>query len=243
MNEIQSFELRNYLILILNDNKEIDWKLIEEIVKYYYCKQNISYDIKQLLIDLMTMKCLEDIVLFENGRYFIPLNQSKQAIIPYIKQIIDEYKEEQQDLNEMTQLLQDDDNDDNDNNIDIIDTIKNNYNGNLNLLSLRFDKIHHFIGNITDSLSLIYNKNNKKNKKQWVIEPVLDIIDIHRNGIYKAPFNVNFFYGLLRIPFILFKFERIFRILQFIQSQQYLINKPYKNQYQHYKKNKNIKDI
>ena len=32
----------------------MDWNLIEEIVKYYYCKQNPSYNIKQLLIDLIS---------------------------------------------------------------------------------------------------------------------------------------------------------------------------------------------
>ena len=172
---------------------------------------------------------LEEIVLFENNRYFIPLKQSKQRIIPFIEQIIDDYMEDQHDLNEIDKLLEDNgtesvDNDNiyspkdmddgmNDNDKIIYKLEKNLFlqHKKLALLSFRFDQIEDFIGNITDSSSLLLKgqKQNKRNEKKWVIDPVIDYLKLIIMDT-KAPFNADFFYGLLRIPFMLYQFERIF---------------------------------
>ena len=251
MDEIESYELRNYLILPLNDN-EIDWKLMEEIVKFFYSKHRDSYHLKQLLLDLGLLNLtknenketkmnekqyqnvhdLGQMVFIENGRWFVPLNESKQRILPIINRIIKEFKEEKLVLNEMDDLLIDDDDDNAQNdeckeymnvNDEIVDKIEDylySANKKLQIISFRFDVIRNFGENMTESVSFIYG-NNKKQKK-WIHEPMIDAININQNGLFKAPFDAHFFYGILRMPFILNQIERILSILQFIQSQQYL---------------------
>ena len=226
MNEIQSYEMRNYLIVPLGENNgDFDWCLMEEIVKYFYSKHRESYRLKQLLLDLGLMnqnretQKLEQMIFVENGRYFVPLPESKQKILPIIKRIIDEFDEEK------FALLNDDDqkDDENDENDEIIDKIEDYLhcaNKKLQIISMRLDIIGNFIENVTESVSKIYQKENK-----WIHKPMIDAINVDQNGLFKAPFHANFFYGLLRIPFILYQIERILGILQFIQSQQYL-NKP-----------------
>ena len=325
MNEVQSFELRNYLIVPLhgnhagnepkskvsehskdgesehskdgdskctqNDdekqiedirpqqvNQRIDWKSMERIVSYFHRKHSEPYDLRAFLDDLGLIDIgdddgdqkqsesvsptqrddrLEDIVLVENNRYFVPFNQSKQPIVPILQRIVEEERKDQRDLNEMEQLLDDDDDGDpgdsggsqdgdGQNSADkerqsartptdrIIDKIHGHFQSKGNerkfkIIGIRSDNIHGLSGNVTDSVSFLYPKS--KVHSQWTLEPALCGLDLRRSDIHKAPFSTHFLLGLLRIPFMLFQTEKLLGILQFVQSQRYL-NEPIQSKLQ-----------
>ena len=210
MNEIQSYELRNYLILPLCGN-EIDWESMETIVKFYYAKNRESYQLKSFLLDLgllhrtktaeKRVRQCEEFVFFANNRYFVPLNDSQQRILPFLKRIVSDFGDKKDECKDPI--------------ADTIESCLHSQNKKLEILSLRFDNIRNYVENITDSVSLIYRNDNK-----WIHEPIIDAIELTHSGVFKLPFDAMFFFSILRLPFILHTIERILCVLQFIQSQQ-----------------------